>query len=285
MPAETNAVVTSRIALSDELAILRMTPDGWDIPEFKAGQFTTIGLPKSAPRCAHSLPNQREIDAEKKAVEAGKAVDPDKLVKRAYSIASSAVDRPYIEFYINMVKDGEFTPRLFHLNIGDRVWLSPKITGHFTLDESPADANLVFVATGTGLAPYMSMLRSHFRTGFDRRVAVLHGVRHSWDLGYADELLLLERLFPQHFCYLPVVSRPKEEPMPWKGPAGHVQAAFESGLIEKRWGFAPNAGHTHVYLCGNPAMIDGMVALLTASGYAEHSKREPNGQIHHEKYW
>ena len=176
-----NAVVTLRDEISPWLMILRIEPDGWQLPEFAAGQFAVIGLPGSASRCALSEPEESPAD-------------PNKLIRRAYSIASSSLTKPYMDFYVALVTSGALTPRLFGLKIGDRIWLSPKIAGMFTLDQMPADKHVVMIATGTGLAPYMSMLSTHLMCGEARRFAVLHGARHSWDLGYRSQLMTLEHL-------------------------------------------------------------------------------------------
>ena len=181
------------------------------------------------------------------------------------------------------MRSGALTPRLFALQIGDPLWLAPKFTGRFTLDEVPDDANVLLVSTGTGLAPYMSMVRTLAGLREDRQVAIIHGARHSWDLGYSDELTMLERL-NGCFRYLPIVSRPEEEPTPWAGPSGYVQDIWEKGVVAEAWGFRPSPQHTHVLLCGNPGMIEAMEALIQAEGFVEHSRRSP-GNYHVEKYW
>lgn len=265
-----NAVVALRTEISPWLIILRVVPDGWQLPAFTPGQFAVIGLPGSAPRCAMSEPEDQPSD-------------PDKLIRRAYSIASSSLTREYIEFYIALVTSGALTPRLFALNIGDRLWLSPKVTGMFTFDQVPADQNVVMIATGTGLAPYMSMLTTHLICGSPRRFAVLHGARHSWDLGYRSELLTLQHLCP-NFCYNPVISRPESEPVPWPGPTGYVQDLWHRGVIEEAWRLKPTAENSHVFLCGSPSMIEAAVTMLGQEGYREHTRKEP-GQIHVERYW
>ncbi len=178
---------------------------------------------------------------------------------------------------------GSLTPRLFALNVGDRVWLSPKAAGLFTLDDVPIDKHVVLISTGTGLAPYMSMLRSHLTCGSDRRYAVLHGARHSWDLGYRSELMTLRRMC-SNFAYVPSISRPAEEAARWPGETGYVQELWGRGLLEKNWKLAPTPETTHVFVCGNPSMIEDMVDQLEKEGYTEHSRRQP-GQIHVERYW
>ena len=265
-----NAVVRQRYEVAPGLMVVRVVPDGWDLPDFKPGQFAVLGLPPEAPRCAGS-------DSEEEPPK------PDRLIRRAYSIASSSVASEYLELYITLVRSGGLTPRLFALQPGDRLWLGPKITGNFTLDQAPQDTNLVLVATGTGLAPYMSMLRTMLPGAGDRKVAVLLGARHSWDLGYQSELVTMDRLSPA-FSYHSIISRPAEEPVPWGGPAGYVQDLWREGTLEKAWGFKPAPENTCVFLCGNPAMIDDMVAMLAAKGFREHSRKEP-GEIFVERYW
>lgn len=265
-----NAQVLQRIEITPELMILRVVPTGWEIPEFKPGQFTVLGLPGSAPR--HPLAD-KEVEP----------ADPEKVIRRAYSIASPPHERDYLELYITLVRSGALTPRLWTLAPGDPIWLGSKFTGVFTLDDVPGRANIIMMATGTGLAPYMSMLRSFLLRESERRVAVLHGARHSWDLGYRSELQTLQRLFP-NFDYFPVIDDPEAEPLKWAGHSGFVQDLWREGVIAGHWGFDPAPDNTHVFLCGNPAMIEETLGMLTAMGFKEHSRQEP-GEIHLEKYW
>jgi ferredoxin--NADP+ reductase len=265
-----NAVVALRTEISPWLIILRVVPDGWQLPAFEPGQFAVLGLPGAAERCALALPEEQPAS-------------PDKLIRRAYSIASSSLTREYMEFYIALVTSGALTPRLFALDIGDRVWLSAKIAGLFTLDQVPEDQNVVMIATGTGLAPYMSMLTTHLICGSPRRFAVLHGARHSWDLGYRSELTTLQHLC-SNLAYSSIISRPADEPVPWTGPTGYVQDLWKGGAVEAAWGFAPTPENTHVFLCGSPAMIEDVEAMLGEDGYVEQTKKQA-GQIHVEHYW
>jgi len=268
--AQLNALVTQRIEVAPGLIILRVAPDGWELPPFAAGQFAVLGLPQGAPRVPLSDPEEPEGD-------------PDRLIRRAYSIASSSREQSHIEFYVTLVHSGRLTPRLFALKPGDRVHLGRKISGTFTLDEVPAGADLVLVATGTGLAPYMSMLRSEIVCHPEARTTVVLGARHTWDLGYRGELTSLQRFCPT-FHYIPVISRPDEELTRWHGQTGYVQDIWERGLIGQIWGRQPDPARCHVLLCGGPRMIESMLAVLEAAGFREHTKDEP-GQIHVEKYW
>jgi ferredoxin--NADP+ reductase len=272
MSVKLNAIVTQRMDVAPGMAIIRVAPDGWELPKMIPGQFAVLGLPGSAPRGATTYIEPEDPPP-----------DPDKLIRRAYSIASSPLETDYFEFYVALVTSGALTPRIFALQVGDRIWLGPKISGLFTLDSVPKDQHVVMVATGTGLAPYMSMMRTYLDASEPQHFAVLHGARHSWDLGYESELHILNRL-SDRFTYLPIVSRPQLEPVPWAGQVGHVQKLWTDGALQEAWGFAPRPEDTHIFLCGNPQMIEDMQVLLVEQGYLEHKKKRP-GQIHYEKYW
>jgi ferredoxin--NADP+ reductase len=265
-----NAVVAQRVDLAPGLAIFRVAPDGWPLPRFAPGQFCVLGLPASAPRTPLSDPEEP-------------GGDPARFIRRSYSIASSPLERGHVEVFVNLVHSGEFTPRLFALRTGDRIWLGPKLTGLFTLREVPREAHVALVATGTGLAPYVSMLRTELACGGARRFAVLHGARHSWDLGYSAELFTMQRLC-SNFTYLPTVSRAREEPVAWGGAKGYVQHLWTGGALARAWGYRPTPESTHVFLCGNPAMVDDMQATLEREGFRPHDARAP-GEIHVERYW
>jgi ferredoxin/flavodoxin---NADP+ reductase len=268
--AEYNAVVTERIDVASGLMILRVSTTSAPLPQFKAGQYSILGMLGSAPRAPFTDPDETPPD-------------PNKLIRRAYSAASSSLDKDYLEFYVTLVRSGALTPRLFALQRGDALYLGPKMTGHFTLDRVPPNQNLVLIATGTGLAPYMSLLRTHLVELRQSRVMVIHGARHSWDLGYRSELVTMQRLSPQ-FTYVPIISSPEEEPIPWGGRTGFIQDYWNSGEVERDWKQPPLPTNTHLLLCGNPKMIEAMVESLQKDGFVEHNARQP-GQIHLERYW
>jgi ferredoxin--NADP+ reductase len=112
---------------------------------------------------------------------------------------------------------------------------------------------------------------------------VLHGARRVHDLGYREELVEMEQRHPC-FTYLSTISRPQEEPTPWTGLTGHVQDLWLGRVLDGIWGVRPDPTNTHVFLCGNPAMIEDVTRILTAEGFREHSRQRP-GEIHVEKYW
>ncbi|QDU80982.1 Ferredoxin--NADP reductase [Polystyrenella longa] len=270
MSQELNAILAQRIELSPGLAVIRVVPDGWELDEFTPGQFCVLGLPGDAPR----YPGCEE-EAE--------PVDPAKMIKRAYSIASSPLANGYLEIYIVMVPTGALTPRLFELKVGDKLWLGPKITGHFTLDHVPDDKHVLMMGTGTGLAPYLSMYRTKLHEDSSRHFGILHGARHSWELGYYNELTSVARI-SDRFAYLPSITRPQLEPVPWKGESGYIQDIWARRPFDEFLPEPASPDNTHIFLCGNPSMIITMQSVLEQEGFTEHTPKEP-GQIHIEKYW
>lgn len=256
-----NSTVVGRIDITPELMILQVKPDS-GVPSFQPGQYVALGLPGAAPRY-EGAPEERE------------APPADKLIKRAYSIGSSPSGGEYFEFYIAIVPDGSLTSRLAVVKPGDRLFAQPKVTGTFTLEGIPAEHNLVLVSTGTGLAPFMSMVRTPSTWSADRKITIAHGVRYPQDFAYSDELLSYAST-RSGFQYLPIASRAPES---YTGRRGRVQALFSDGSINL------NPATDHVFLCGNPAMIDELERELTTSmGYTVHSKKTP-GNLHVEKYW
>ncbi len=267
-----NAVVSAPVFVNSETMILRVKPEGWELPDYKPGQFVVLGLPGKAARVPSPM-SEVEI----------KPPPPNKLIKRAYSIASSSKQKRYLEFYITLIRSGSLTPRLFALKEGDRIHMGKKTSGTFTLDDTSEHVNLALMGTGTGLAPYMSIIRTFLKKESSRKFTILHGARHSWDLGYRLELSMLARLV-DHFDYIPVISRPSEETIPWAGETGHLQDVWARGVVAKRWGIKPTPENTNVFLCGNPGMIDTALEMLAKEGFKEKTRKKP-GEVHVERWW
>lgn len=267
-----NATMTHREDVSPGLSIIRVESDKALFP-FEAGQYCVLGLPPEAARIREAG-EEPELDEKKR----------KQMIRRAYSISSSSKSGEYLEFYVTLVQTGGLTPRLFNLKVGDRVWLGPKATGLFTLKEVPEGSTLFLMATGTGLAPYVSMVRSDILNEHThRKIVISHGARYSKDLGYREEL---EELASRHdnLVYIPSITRPQDDP-DWKGATGYLQAQLRSGRLEELAGVELCPETCHVFLCGNPSMIEEAVEILKERGLTEWSRQTPMGQVHLEKYW
>ena len=268
---ELNAIVTQRLEINPGLIKLRVIPEGWELPDFEPGQFTTLGLPGTAPRSELAVEEER------------KPTDLDKMIMRAYSVASSSIAKEYLEFYVGIVRSGSLSTRLFNLKPNDKLWISPKFKGMFTLEQVPENMNVILIATGTGVAPYMSMIRIDIARGLKRKYAIFHGAYYSYDLGYHSELTTLDSLSDM-VTYIPTLSHASEEPALWKGKEGFVQKLWTDQLLNDIWRYPPTPENSHIFLCGNPFMINEMEEILFKEGFVEHTKKTP-GQVHSEKFF
>jgi ferredoxin--NADP+ reductase len=264
MPDDPYNAYLSQIDVFNEYTwIFHIKSDTGDVPEFEPGQFTTIGLidPEAEPKI-------------------GKDGKPKvKLIRRAYSIASASDVRDHFELLIILVDDGKLTPPLFKMKVDDRLWLSSKISGDFTLEPVPDDRNLVLIGTGTGVAPYVSMIRRYHGHNRWNKCVVIQGVRFEKDLAYREEFEKLAAEEP-NFAYIPCVTRDDN----WKGLKGRVPAALDPELFEKQAGFLLRSEDCSAFLCGSPQMIDDVEAMLLECGFKTHKKKDP-GNIHLERYW
>lgn len=236
--------ITAREDLTPSLAFFRVRFD--DAPRaFVPGQYLTLGIT------------------------AGTGV-----VERAYSIASSTrrIEDGY-ELYVRLVPGGALTPRLFASGPGQRVSLrGPK--GRFVLRADDARLHL-FVATGCGIAPFMSMLRTLRDDDSPRRVMLLHGVSYVSELAYRGVLEELARDPRWQLTYVPTISRPRDPANAgWPGRTGRVELAVTEICGDPRLAVS----NTVAYLCGNPEMIAAVEAILRDWGSA-------SDQIHRERYW
>jgi ferredoxin--NADP+ reductase len=307
MAAEYNATVSSRVEVAPGLIILRVAPDKLPF-EFRSGQYVVLGLKASEPRIDESEPEapsvvagpvaspgleaplaavpaataegQAAVDAQAASV-ARATADVDRMIRRAYSIASESRADEYLEFYLTVVMSGELTPRLFNLALKDRLYVGPKAVGVFTLDKAPGK-HILMIGTGTGLAPYMSMLRSELECNGPRQFVVVHGSRFSWDLGYRTELTGLAR-HCRNFHYIPVITRPQED-VTWRGRSGYLQNLIASTAIEEETGLALTPDNFDIFLCGNPGMIETVIAWAEARGFVR-DKGHDIGTLHTEEYW
>ncbi len=242
-----NATLVGRIEIDPTLVIFRIRPDS--VPEgggpwFLPGQYVTIGVG---------------------------------AVQRAYSIASEPAERRWLEFFIRFAREPATESPLTHLlwtiPVGGRLHVGRKIAGRFTLERSveAADPRLkLMVAAGTGLAPFISMMR-HARHAGDgttlRRLVVLHGASHPHELAYRDELADAAARFGLR--YLPTVSRPAEHPE-WTGLTGRVESLFDNGGL-----VVPDLrpDRVVVYVCGFRDTIAQTVRRLLGHGFVPEDRR------------
>lgn len=198
-----------------------------------------------------------------------------KPLLRAYSVVSANYEE-HLEFYSIKVHDGPLTSRLRHLQPGDAVFVSKKPTGTLVLSHLKPGKRLYLLATGTGLAPFMSIVRDLETYERFEHVVLVHGVRHAADLGYHDyiqnelpEHEYLGEQIKQQLLYYPLVTRE-----PFRNQ-GRITDAIKSGKLCADLGL-PDLDPTHdrVMICGSPAMLNDSVTELEARGFNEGASHE-----------
>ena len=193
-----------------------------------------------------------------------------KLIQRPMSISSSADDLSEYEFFIRRVEGGALTPLLWERAVGDPINIKGA-KGKFLLQDDGHRA--LFVASGTGLAPFMSMIETLRGRGQTRDVVLLHGVSYDYDLAWREQLTELERGGGFPLRYVGTVSRPQRCP-DWTGCTGRVEAIVADQLDEH--GMTPE--NATIYLCGNPDMITAVEEIATEREF-------PAEQVRKELYW
>ncbi len=244
-----NGTISRWEEVADGLAIVAVASNEAPFP-FAPGQYATLGL-------------MGEV----------------KLVQRPMSISSSADDLSEYEFFIRRVRDGGFTPLLWERGLGDPINIKgPK--GKFLLKDD--DRRCLFVATGTGLAPFMSMIDTLRARAQQRQIWLLHGVSYEHDLAWREELTDLAATasgggFPLH--YAATISRPSDAAA-WRGLTGRAEAVLDAHLDEH----GLTAANTTIYLCGNPDMVSAVEEIAMRRGFApDHVRKElywPKGRQH-----
>jgi ferredoxin-NADP reductase len=193
-----------------------------------------------------------------------------KLVQRPMSISSSADDTTEYEFFIRLVQGGAFTTLLWERSVGDPINIKgPK--GKFVLQED--GRTCLFIASGTGLAPFISMIETLRGRGKARDAVLLHGVSYDYDLAWREQLTQLEVGGGYPLRYIGTISRPQQCPE-WTGRTGRVEAIVAPVMDE----LALNAGNTTIYLCGNPDMVSAVEEIAAARDF-------PAEQVRKELYW
>ncbi|MGF1643697.1 MAG: ferredoxin--NADP reductase [Thiotrichales bacterium] len=221
-----------------------------ELPPFRAGQFTRLALTIGSERIA-----------------------------RPYSLVN-APHEPIAEFYFNRVPEGPLSNRIAALAPGDRVDIASPATGLFTLDEVTGGRHLWMLATGTGLGPFLSILKTEQPWTRFERLVLVHGAREASDLGYREQAQALAQAYPGRFHYVAALTR---ESPPW-ALYGRIPALIDSGLLEQAVELEIKPEDSQVMMCGNLGMIQDTTASLLARGLEKSQRRKP-GQITTEKYW
>jgi ferredoxin--NADP+ reductase len=235
---------------TDKLITFRTTrPAGY---RFTPGQYARLGLP-----------------------------DGESLIWRAYSITSTPDDAT-LEFYSIVVEGGQFSSRLDRLKVGDPIWLDRQVFGFMTETRFTDGEDLWMLATGTGVGPYISILRDSAAWQRWRHLVLVHCVRHPDELAYRDELAAMASAAAPagKLRLLQLVTR--------AGAGvqlhGRITTLLQSGALEQAAGLPLNAEQSRVMLCGNPAMIEETRKLLHERGMRPVRRTNP-GQFVTENYW
>jgi ferredoxin--NADP+ reductase len=240
------ATIVGRRDCADDLWVIKVKTD-IELP-FRPGQYVTLGLPRD-----------------------------ERVIERPYSICSDPQEG-VIELFIERVPQGELSSPLFDLREGQQVLVRKRCKGLFLKDAAIVDEPHLLVATVTGVAPFVSLVRSLARKekagewdgGF--RVTILQGASHSHEFAYFDELTESDQQLAW-FSYVPTISRPWLDES-WKGQKGRVEDVLR--LCADEMSITPESGG--VYLCGNPEMIANSRAIMRRAGLNDKAIRE-------EQYW
>lgn len=241
------ARITKRADFAPDLWMIRVDPSAEFV--FSPGQYATLGVERDARR-----------------------------LERPYSIVSSPYEKE-LEFFFELVPHGETTPPLYDLQLGDEVLVRKVPKGRFTLDtEQPERTNHLMVSTVTGVAPFVSYVRTLLKDWKEGRfegghkLYLLNGASRSWEFGYREELENISKEVPWFRCVF-TVSRPWEDEN-WKGEVGRVDE-----LIRKyadQWGCTGE--NTVAYACGHPEMVEHAKGILKRVGFKKENLKE-------EVYW
>ena len=199
-------------------------------------------------------------------------------VARPFSFVNAPAD-PVTEFYGVIVPEGPLSPHLALLRAGDSLYVADNPSGFLVLREVPPADDLWLLATGTGIAPFLSILRTEDPWKRFRHVVLVHAVRHARELVYKDQVLEFQGATKQ-FKYISLVSREEHS----ASLAGRIPAAIVDGRLETTAGAAIAPERSQIMLCGNPDMLKEVSAVLAARGLRKNRRRTP-GHITVESFW
>jgi len=252
-------------SLTPDLAIIRVQPaDGRLVPDFKAGQFVALGL---------------------------KLDDHPNITYRPYSLSSPPEEKRYFEFYIKSASEdvmSKFTSKLFKMFEGDPLyWRNP--AGAFTIEDQKADGTpdtrrLILVASGTGLAPFISYVLHLKNIKSKREIVLLHGAKYVQELGYCDMLKNMSESDP-NFKHLTTVSRLDHElSRDWRGNVGRVETLLVGkdgckSQLEKAFGEKVTPENSFFHICGYAGTINAVISILSPLGFVTNRKKREDGSF------
>lgn len=267
---DNKGIISYLRVLKEDLIIFRIKPSEDNVPDFKAGQFVTIGL---------HVPSE------------------GKIIRRAYSIASPPEQKQVFELLVRWVKKpvpGRLTTELFNRRELDEIlWVKP--TGAFTIDEKKHDGNpdtrrMVLIGGGTGLAPFISYALHLKAMGSHREIVVLHGASYVDELSYRELLVDLENESLDrgkdkwNFRYRASISRPQEWfNRSWNGQKGRVESFLRPKLgtdkspLEELVGESITPDNTIFYVCGWQGTVDGALDFLIPKGFVTERNKKKDG--------
>lgn len=222
---------------------------------FEAGQFARL-----------------QVEVENDAGEVEKFANP-------YSLLNTP-DEPNAEVYFNIVEGGKVSNALAALKPGDSLEIAQPCVGFFVLSQVPESRELWMMATGTGIGPYLSMLKTETPWQRFEKIVLVHAVPYANELTYQELIEQFALHHPQQFIYIPVVSREDHK----DALKGRIPLLIEDGSLEKRAGLTINKEHSHVMLCGNSGMLKDTKAVLKERGMERHLNHKP-GHVSSEQYF
>ena len=244
--------------------------------KFTAGQFVRLGVNPS------QLKYYQQVEASGDTSDAALSED----IFRAYSIVSSPFDE-VLEFFSIVIPDGAFTSQLQHLQVGDELLLNTMPFGFLTLAryQKPLPKDLWLLATGTGLAPFLSMLQD-LKTWEDyEHIVLAYSARSTDELAYVEQIERLQDDFgslvdnPAKLIFIPIVTRESVD----GALSERLPKLLLEGTLQARAGIALDVDTTHVMLCGNPDMVEDTKEALKTLGLVMNRRGE--GNIAVENYW
>lgn len=254
---------------------------------FTAGQFVSLGM--NPAHLSHFFTQHTEGTTQTLPPSYSEA----DTIFRAYSIVSSEYD-DFLEFFSVVIPDGAFTSRLQYLQVGDTLWLKKTPYGFLTLAryQQPPPQDLWLLATGTGIAPFLSMLKTLEVWETYQNIILVYSVRHASELAYHAEILALPQTYANNddgthrvnFQFITIVTR--DEPKSDKNASTlnqRLPVLLANGKLEEQVGLRLDSRHSHVMLCGNPQMVEDTKEALKSLGLTMNRRGE--GNIAVENYW